>query len=66
MSASPVPASSPPQVTRHYIAYHGGTGDKINGTQYSTQYNATNRTLSDSYWKTYGAFQDPTLGAAGQ
>ena len=52
------------QVTRHYIAYHGGSGDKINGTQYSTQYNATNRSLADSYWKTYGAFQRPDQGAA--
>ena len=67
----PVPGGHPSdrflatrQVTRHYIAYHGGSGDRINGTSYNALYNATNRSLADSYLPTYGAFQRPDAGAA--
>eukprot|EP00041_Stephanoeca_diplocostata_P022483 m.537193 g.537193 ORF g.537193 m.537193 type:complete len:814 (-) comp22073_c1_seq1:59-2500(-) len=52
------------QVTRHYIAYHGGTGDTINNTRYNALYNASNRSLADSYLPTYAAFQNPSRGFA--
>jgi beta-glucosidase len=52
------------QVTRHYIAYHGGSGDTVNGTKHPTFYNATNRSLADSYFPTYGAYQNPAKGGA--
>eukprot|EP00039_Didymoeca_costata_P005644 m.83310 g.83310 ORF g.83310 m.83310 type:complete len:797 (+) comp12915_c0_seq1:95-2485(+) len=67
----PVPGGKPEdrflatrQVTRHYLGYHGGSGDTINGTSYLAEYNATNRSLADSYFPTYGAFQNPKVGAA--
>lgn len=52
------------QVTRHYIAYHGGSGDTINNTRYNALYNASNRSLADSYIPTYAAFQNPSRGFA--
>ena len=52
------------QVTRHFIGYHGGSGDTINGTRHNALYNASARALADSYFPTYGAFQRPELGAA--
>ena len=67
----PVPGGKPEdrflatrQVTRHFIGYHGGSGDTINGTKYNALYNATKRSLADSYFPTYGAFQRPDKGAA--
>eukprot|EP00051_Salpingoeca_urceolata_P014504 m.184768 g.184768 ORF g.184768 m.184768 type:complete len:823 (-) comp18105_c0_seq3:34-2502(-) len=52
------------QVTRHYLAYHGGSGDTINGTRYNAVYNVSSWALGDSYIPTYGAYQDPSRGAA--
>ena len=52
------------QVTRHYIGYHSGSGDKINGTSYNPLYNASNRSLADTYFPIFGAYQRPDLGAA--
>jgi beta-glucosidase-like glycosyl hydrolase len=48
------------QVTRHYIGYHGASPD-ISG---HTTYIASNRSLADSYFPTYGSFQRPTAGFA--
>lgn len=68
----PVPGGHPDdaffatrQVTRHYIEYHGASPD-IQDMQRGQQYTfvATNRSLADSYFPTYGAFQRPELGRA--
>lgn len=63
----PVPGGKPEdaffatrQVTRHYIGYHGASPD-ISG---HTTYIASNRSLADSYFPTYGSFQKPTAGFA--
>ena len=41
------------QVTRHYIGYHGASPD-ISGPDAAKGYSATNRSLADSYFPTYG------------
>eukprot|EP01065_Artemidia_motanka_P042620 TRINITY_DN5750_c0_g1_i1.p1 TRINITY_DN5750_c0_g1~~TRINITY_DN5750_c0_g1_i1.p1 ORF type:complete len:780 (+),score=184.39 TRINITY_DN5750_c0_g1_i1:74-2413(+) len=47
------------QVTRHFIGYHGATPDIA-----PAAFNATARSLADSYLPTYGAFQRPNVGFA--
>ena len=68
----PVPGGKPEdvffatrQVTRHYIGYHGASPD-IQGTRGGPPitFVATNRSLADSYFPTYGAFQSPSAGRA--
>jgi hypothetical protein len=63
----PCPPSLPPsrQVTRHYIAYHGARPDISGGPNAAGQeFIASNRSLHDSYFPTYGAFQRPEAGFA--
>lgn len=36
----------------YYLGYHGGTGDPPG---FKSAFNATNRSLADSYWPAYGA-----------
>ena len=53
------------QVTRHYIGYHGARPDIPGGANAAGQeFVASNRSLADSYFPTYGAFQRPDAGFA--
>jgi alpha-N-acetylglucosaminidase len=50
------------QVTRHDIGYHGARPDIPGGADAAGQeFFATNRSLADSYFPTYGAFQPPAV-----
>jgi len=51
------------QVTRHYIGYHGARPD-IGPNHVWASFSATNRSLADSYFPTYEAFQRPDMGRA--
>lgn len=53
------------QVTRHYIGYHGASPDiEAQRGHGASNFVASNRSLADSYFPTYGAFQRPDKGAA--
>lgn len=51
------------QVTRHYIGYHGARPD-IGPPHVFASFSATKRSLADSYFPTYEAFQRPDMGRA--
>ena len=53
------------QVTRHYIGYHGASPDiEAQRGRGASNFVASNRSLADSYFPTYGAFQRPDKGRA--
>jgi hypothetical protein len=53
------------QVTRHYIGYHGASPDiEAQRGHGASNFVASNRSLADSYFPTYGAFQRPDKGRA--